>query len=560
MRARRLACPAAVILLAVSPMPVVTAQGPPPLVPTAVKWLDSRLEQLTFADPIVNPPLPQTNVRVLLPVAYASSTTSYPTLYLLHGAGDTSASWTTNNDGQPLTLEQFTAAQEALTGRGVVVVMPDGGQNQNAGWYSDWYNGGNFGPPQWETYHLQQLITYIETHYRVRSGRAARAIAGLSMGGFGGMSYAARHPDMFSAAFSFSGFVNSAGLPYLEPIALATLHSQFGTPTDQVWGKFQDDEIRWRGHNPSDLADNLAPVRVWFTTGEGVPGGPAPDDNNNGDLVVESAVYSTNQTFDLALTQAGVAHTFDPYPMGGHNWWHWQDDLHRAWPLMLAALASPPRTPATFAYRSIEPSFSVWGWDLNVSRGVSEFLSMTQVSRSGLTLVGSGRAHIDTPPDYIPGGAYRLTLGPPAVDPLAFPQCGVYTGPRLTPDSISAAVSPTAAIADPSGRLHFDVTLGASHALQQCTPEERTAATVPGYWEAAQVRISSPSPGNTASSPPPPSPGPQTGPTAPPSSLPNTAASHLDARPILPWLLALVALLLLRRPVRRPLRRLQSAS
>ena len=84
--------------------------------------------------------------------------------------------------------------------------MPDAGQG---GFYSDWYNAGAGGPPKWETYHVGQLIPYVDAHYPTVAARGGRAIAGLCMGGFGAMSYAARHPDLFVAAASFSGAVDN---------------------------------------------------------------------------------------------------------------------------------------------------------------------------------------------------------------------------------------------------------------------------------------------------------------------------------------------------------------
>ncbi len=61
--------------------------------------------------------------------------------------------------------------------------MPDG----TDGWHSDWYNDGAFGAPKWETYHVDQLIPFIENECRVRSNRHGRIAAGYSMGGVGSL-------------------------------------------------------------------------------------------------------------------------------------------------------------------------------------------------------------------------------------------------------------------------------------------------------------------------------------------------------------------------------------
>src|SRR5205085_3008695 len=73
------------------------------------------------------------------------------------------------------------------------------------GWFSDWFNGGAFGPPMWETFHITQLIPWVDANLRTVAAAEGRAVAGLSQGGFGSLSYAARHPDLFTSAAAFSG-------------------------------------------------------------------------------------------------------------------------------------------------------------------------------------------------------------------------------------------------------------------------------------------------------------------------------------------------------------------
>jgi diacylglycerol O-acyltransferase/trehalose O-mycolyltransferase len=88
--------------------------------------------------------VPDSRVRVLLPVGYDGGHARYPVLYLLHGAGDTSAAWTDRTD-----VADFTATIPPI------VVMPDGGHDANAGFYSDWIDGSR----QWETFHARRSWT-----------------------------------------------------------------------------------------------------------------------------------------------------------------------------------------------------------------------------------------------------------------------------------------------------------------------------------------------------------------------------------------------------------------
>jgi diacylglycerol O-acyltransferase/trehalose O-mycolyltransferase len=106
----------------------------------------------------------------------------WPVLYLLHGCCDTPDSWTRETDVED--LRQL---------RHVLVVTPEGG---DVGWYSDWWNYGAGGRPAWETFHLREVRSLLERGY---GAGQRRVIAGLSMGGFGALSYAGRHPGMFRA-------------------------------------------------------------------------------------------------------------------------------------------------------------------------------------------------------------------------------------------------------------------------------------------------------------------------------------------------------------------------
>src|SRR4051794_12157651 len=130
-------------------------------------------------------------VNVLLPSDYASSPARrYPALYLLHALNYNENTWLDLSD-----VEKFTASYTA--DKAAIVVMPDGGPQ---GWYSDWPGGEEL----WETYHLQRVIPAIDARFRTLADRAHRAVAGFSMGGYGALLYAARHPDLFVAAGGFS--------------------------------------------------------------------------------------------------------------------------------------------------------------------------------------------------------------------------------------------------------------------------------------------------------------------------------------------------------------------
>src|SRR5437763_10369046 len=181
------------------------------------RQLDARLWDVAMSTSAIPPPV---HVRVLLPAGYGSGTRRYPTLYLLHGALSDDTAWTVQGD-----------AEASTANAPVIVVMPEGG---NAGWYTDWFNLGQGGPPEWETFHIDQLIPWVDHTFRTVAARSGRAIAGLSMGGFGALSYAARHPDLFVTAMSFSGAVDT-NVPAIAAVIDAEPMAD-GFPPSSVFG------------------------------------------------------------------------------------------------------------------------------------------------------------------------------------------------------------------------------------------------------------------------------------------------------------------------------------
>jgi S-formylglutathione hydrolase FrmB len=284
---------------------------------TSSQRLDSRLLDLTLSTPALAKP---THVRVLLPDGYRKQKPKrYPVLYLLHGAFGNDEDWTRVGEAESITA-----------GRKVIVVMPDGGQG---GWYTDWVNRGQGGPPEWETFHIGELIPWIDGRYRTLTSRGDRAIAGLSMGGFGAMSYATRHPDLFSWAGSFSGAVDIVN--YLPVVAIIDLEAPVdgGLPGDQFGDRVLA-EPNWRAHNPWDLAANLRNTTVVIDTGNGQPGPLDPPDKLFDPI--EFGVHDMSVSLHQRLLALGIPHTWNDYGPGTHTWPYWQRDLAEALPSMMS--------------------------------------------------------------------------------------------------------------------------------------------------------------------------------------------------------------------------------
>jgi len=377
-------------------------------------------------------------VNVLLPAGYdPAGSARYPVVYLLHGHGENENTWLESGD-----VKTVAAAD------GVIVVMPDGSEG---GWYSDWRNGAY----AWESFHIGKLIPYIDSHYRTRATREARAIAGLSMGGFGSMHYAARHPDLFVAAGSFSGAVDITDKSPAAEQVICYSNGPDGDDPYAVWGNPVDDAVWWHGNNPTDLAANLGGLSLYIANGNGVP---EPDDAPNPTGVAgEAAIEDMARNFDQALTNEGIPHTTQ-FRGGIHIWKYWKRDLVNWWPRMMKAFGTPP--PASFDYRAVEPSFSVWGWSFVADRTrATEFLEIRDASLKGVTLTGSGTTTVTTESFLQPGQSVGVSDG-----------------------SSSRTV-----VADRSGRITFTVDLGPAHMEQQYSTPERALELVPGYFQTRTV-------------------------------------------------------------------------
>jgi S-formylglutathione hydrolase FrmB len=153
----------------------------------------STIEETAFPSAALGHELP---VAIYKPDGRAPSA-GWPVLYLLHGLHGGFRDWATLG-GIQSTLDRL-IAEHAI--RPLVVAMPDAGNS----WYVDSASVG--GPGNFETAILEDLPLWIETALPVRHDRGGRAIAGLSMGGFGALRLALKRPDRYGAVASLSGAI-----------------------------------------------------------------------------------------------------------------------------------------------------------------------------------------------------------------------------------------------------------------------------------------------------------------------------------------------------------------
>ncbi|MDN4526310.1 alpha/beta hydrolase [Fictibacillus fluitans] len=377
------------IVLVILPPLHTQAEGGEHLRVVSDTALTERLHEIVLDSPALGK---QTPLRVLLPKDYDEhAKKKYPVLYMLHGCCGDYKSWTVAGDIENMTKDLP-----------LVIVMPDAGRG---GSYSNWYNNGSYGKPQWEDYHIKELIPWVEQAYQVKNTREGRAIAGLSMGGFGSLSYAARHPDLFLAAASFSGVINTN----LDPVFLdkTIFQNQENVPPGTVWGDRETHEIIWRSHNPWDLAENLDGVNLSIYTGTGEAGGPLDGGVASS---VEEICYSMSTSLHNRLEQLNISHEWNSYGPGSHTWGYWKRDLEQTLPRFMTLFAHPTKAPMPFSYKSAETSFSIYGWSVQFNRVAEEFAELQQVSKNGFTITGSGTAEMKTAAWYNPHKRYLVKM------------------------------------------------------------------------------------------------------------------------------------------------------
>ncbi|WP_267241862.1 alpha/beta hydrolase [Streptomyces sp. PR69] len=241
-------------------------------------------------------------VNVLLPDGYHTSGRRYPVLYLFHGGlGDFTAF-----DRPPLNIRAWTA------GKPIIVVMPDGGK---AGWYSNPVSS-LAGPRNWEHFHIEQLIRWVDDNFRTYAECAGRAVSGFSMGGFGALKYAAKHGGHFASVSSHSGPASlrrddSAVIRWAN-VSSAAVELGGGTVYGVPW-----DQNRISADNPVQRIESYRDKRVFLVAGA------SPDPANPFDTLNEVHVLGGQREFRGLLDRAGIAHEWHERP-GGH---HVREDL-----------------------------------------------------------------------------------------------------------------------------------------------------------------------------------------------------------------------------------------
>lgn len=238
------------------------------------------------------------NYRVLLPANYDTSLQRYPVLYLLHGLGGNYSDWTTRSN-----VAEYSRALP------LIIVMPDG---ENA-----WYTNAPDGSARFEDYIVTDLQADVVKKFRTINSRYGRAIAGLSMGGYGALKMALKRPAAFSVAASFSGAFNATRQGELERLIggaeAARLTKIFGPAGSKT--RAENDVLA--------LAAALTPAGapyIYVDCG-----------------IADNSLIGANRELIAAIHKTGAAYEYHEIA-GAHSWDYWDRRIREFLPILMAKL------------------------------------------------------------------------------------------------------------------------------------------------------------------------------------------------------------------------------
>ena len=262
------------------------------------------------------------------------------------------------------------------------------------------------------------------------------------------MSYAARHPDLFSMALSYSGAPDIAFDPDAHLGAIAIINAtEVGldhVAPDSIFGSPVTDEINWAAHDPATLATNLRWTRLSLLFGNGFPG---PLDTAGSRISAprrsSRGLGRRQPTSTTGWWRSASPHLRSPTAPArtpgrtGRAICAWT--IGRSWPTS----PIPRPLPSPISYTSADDRYSAYGWRVVTERQAREFSTLTGANCRGFSLAGSGAAAVTTPRCLAPGRGYTATV--------AGPDGRRQFGGR----------------ADASGRVTVPVTLGPSNPFPQ---------------------------------------------------------------------------------------------
>jgi enterochelin esterase-like enzyme len=259
---------------------------PPPVDPAYVK-VKGVQQRISILSPALGGRSQE--VYVYLPPGYSSHPNKrYPVVYLLHGFPGRPLAW--------MLTVRMGVIEDELSAKRVappaILVMPFG----STGTFTDkeWANGVNPGE-DWASFVSQDVVQAIDSRYRTIASPAARAIIGLSEGGYGAINIELHNPGEFRVVESWSGYERAPAN-----------NSVFGRSLQTV-----------AANTPLDVLPSVAPelrhahTFFWFYSGKDDP------------------YRFQNRLFAHELKRDRIPHSYFEF-RGGHNWALWRGQATRS--------------------------------------------------------------------------------------------------------------------------------------------------------------------------------------------------------------------------------------
>jgi enterochelin esterase-like enzyme len=280
---------ALVIVLLVA---IALAVGRPQGVEAAQAWprpIDLSLGSDALRDEI--------GLRVYLPPGYRETASRYPVIYFLHGLPASGVAYQSTN---------FLRGAMSELGRGAIVVAIQGARDgEPDSEYLDSGPGHN-----WETAVATEVPRFVDAHFRTIAARRARAIVGLSAGGYGAMLIGLHHLETFAVIESWSGYFHPTDVTGKAGLDLGSRTKNARASAHSFVGSLRRSFAR-----ESTL--------ISFYVGS-----------------ADKRFRSENELLDRELTAEHVPHLFRVYP-GAHMQRLWTDHAPAWLGLALDHLATP---------------------------------------------------------------------------------------------------------------------------------------------------------------------------------------------------------------------------
>ena len=234
-----------------------------------------------------------------MPEDYDTSQRSYPVIYLLHGSSDNETAWIQFGEAGRILDKSIKNGDSPPA----IVIMPDAKLT--------WYSNDAKKKDAWRDMFVNEFIPTIEMNYRIRAKKEFRAIAGLSMGGFGALSIALNYPDMFSICVPMSAAL------YTNEDVINMNGDSYSDRFEEICGIGLQGNNRisnsWNEVNPFDLLEKLPvekanSIKYYLDCGD------------------EDRLLKGNMFIHLKMNELNIQHEFR-VRNGKHEWAYWRSGL-----------------------------------------------------------------------------------------------------------------------------------------------------------------------------------------------------------------------------------------